>query len=165
MFREDIPLRKYNSFEILRALYERLNKILEEGMQRKHIMMDTTPDRRMSTWEPPIDVYENDESYIIEVELAGAKKEDISVEIAGTELRIQGIRDIESSYPAGEYHRIEIPRGVFERIIVLPDNVEQTNISARFDKGLLVVTVPKKKKSGRKVPVVEEDEEQNHDKA
>ena len=89
---------------------------------------------------PAHDVIENDDEYIIEMELAGVKKEDISIEID------DGVLTIETERIKNEtrnYKRNEIYAGKYKRSFVLPDNTDSEEIKAVLDDGILTVTIHK----------------------
>ena len=90
---------------------------------------------------PLADVEETDEAYVVEVELAGVKGDDIQVEVAGRRLSVSGERK--------ERERVGILRhqtrtvGRFHYEVVLPGEVDDEGIEASLDDGVLTVRVPK----------------------
>lgn len=97
---------------------------------------------RSSLWRPPTDLYETEESFIIKVEIAGMREEDIEVAVENNLLLISGAR---SDVPEQRayYHQMEIQSGKFEIAaeIPMPVNVEQAG--ALYKDGFLTVTLPK----------------------
>ena len=89
---------------------------------------------------PAHDVIENDDEFIIEMELAGVKKEDINVDTENGTLTIETERKKDETK---KYRRNEIYVGKYKRSFILPDNVSAEEIKASMGDGILTVTIPK----------------------
>lgn len=87
------------------------------------------------------DLSETDTEYVLEVELPGFKKENIKLEFVDEMVKISATREEEKK----EYLRKERFSGKVERQIYLGSNVDETSIKAKFEDGVLLVTVPKSK--------------------
>jgi len=96
---------------------------------------------RSSAWRPPTDVYETGEYIIIRVEIGGMKEEDFDVELEGHVLSIKGIRQDIAEERA--YHQADIRYGEFYIDIHLPVPIEAMGVTADYDNGFLVVSLPK----------------------
>jgi HSP20 family protein len=96
---------------------------------------------------PAIDVRETDDSYIVEADIPGMKKEDIQIEVADNIVTIHGERKSESEEKNKEYHRIERSYGSFRRSVQVPGGFKHDNVSAKFENGVLRVTLPKPEES------------------
>jgi len=100
-------------------------------------------------WHPPADVYENDESLLIKVELAGVRPEDIQVMLSADDLimTIKGVRKEPEGQRTGRLrcHQLEVYFGPFERAIALPHGVpiDREKITANYKDGFLLVTLPR----------------------
>ena len=88
-------------------------------------------------WVPPVNISRTDNKIIIAVELAGVKKEDISIVIEGSVLHISGIRHVPTSITSACYLLMEIEHGPFERLITLPFTPSEANAS--LEEGLLTI--------------------------
>ena len=90
---------------------------------------------------PLADVEESDDAYLVEVELPGMKRDDISVELAGRRLTVSGERK--------ERERVGILRrqtrtvGRFHYEVVLPGDVAEDEVQAALNEGVLTIRVPK----------------------
>lgn len=71
-------------------------------------------------WEPPADVYEDDDQFVVIVALPGVPPERIEVTLDSGALMVRAERRMPCPRQAGEIHRLEIPYGFFERRIPLP---------------------------------------------
>ncbi len=95
-------------------------------------------------WSPPVDIAENENELTLTADLPGVKMEDLDIKIEDSVLTLSGTRKFEGEEKKGGYHRIERAYGSFRRAFSLPDTVEAENVAARFDNGVLKVTLPKK---------------------
>jgi len=89
---------------------------------------------------PIHDVIENDKEYIVELLLAGVKKENISIDVEEGMLTIKAER---KEVKDTQYNRKQTYFGKYERSFKLPDNVDADNIDASLVDGILKVTIPK----------------------
>lgn len=93
-----------------------------------------------SIMRPIQDIIENDKEYVVELQLAGIKKEDISVDVEKNILTIKAERKkIEDL----KYNRKESYAGKYMKSFTLPDSVDEENIGASLNDGVLIVTIPK----------------------
>lgn len=97
-------------------------------------------------WLPSTDVYETATSFVIKMELAGMSKkklkDKVEVMIERNKLTISGIRP-EDNEDKVAYYQVEINYGPFERVILLPEFINDKNIEAHYDNGFLTIIVKK----------------------
>lgn len=92
-------------------------------------------------WEPPTDLYETGDSFVVRMEIAGMREEDFDVSIQNGTLIITGIRP---DFPARRaYHQMEIRTGKFANMVELPGSVDVDRASAEYQNGFLIITLPK----------------------
>jgi HSP20 family protein len=97
-----------------------------------------------------------DSLYVIRAELPGLDPEkDIEVTVEGRTLTIHAERRQEDSGP----HRSEFRYGSLTRLVRLPDNVDAKDVTARYEKGLLEVSIPVRdaKPAGTRVAIEKAD--------
>ena len=94
-------------------------------------------------WVPPVDIKEDDTSFVLSADIPGIKKSDIDLLIENNILKISGIRDYNNANDNSEYHYRERTHGSFHRSFKLPISVVEENISATFRNGILTVALPK----------------------
>jgi HSP20 family protein len=92
-------------------------------------------------WAPAVDVEETADAWIFEVELPGAKRDDVQVEVSDTELVISG--KIDEREREGVVRRRARRSGSFEYCTSLPAGIDADHVDAKFDNGLLTVRVPR----------------------
>jgi HSP20 family protein len=94
-------------------------------------------------WTPAVDIYEDNDKYVVKAELPGLRKEDIQVSLEGNTLTISGERKHEEEKKEGESYRAERFFGRFQRSVTLPTAVQAGKIDASYKDGILTVTLPK----------------------
>jgi HSP20 family protein len=93
-------------------------------------------------WAPTLDVLHEDGDLLIRAELPGVKREDVEITLHERVLTISGERRAEEHREGSGYYVRERRHGSFRRSLVLPHDVEEGEISARFEDGVLEVRVP-----------------------
>ena len=102
------------------------------------------------------DIYEKDNNLVIETELPGAKKEDISIKVKDDTLYISGEMKRNEEVKKDNYFRIGRRYGSFQRSFPLPSDIaEKKEIKASFEDGILKVTVPLKESIKEKEQPIE----------
>lgn len=95
------------------------------------------------TWMPPVDVRETDEAYLVAAELPGVSKEDVEITVENNVLTLRGERKWQAESNGESFHRVERSYGRFTRTFTLPRTVRPDDVEARFDDGVLYLTLPK----------------------
>lgn len=93
---------------------------------------------------PAVNINEADDSYIIELAAPGMKRDDFKVEMQKNTLKISSQREKKNEANDGAYSRREFSYHAFERSFTLPEDVEPEKINARYEAGILEITIPKK---------------------
>ncbi len=93
-------------------------------------------------WEPPVDILETDAEVLFVVALPGVRDEEIEVAIEGGALVVRGRRGLSPQARAAFVHRLELPRGPFERRIALPAG-RYGALVRRLSEGCLFVSLRK----------------------
>ena len=88
--------------------------------------------------EPAIDLYENNNEWLIVADLPGVKRDNLKLRFGGNELSIEGRRE----KPA-DGARSEVGKGSFWRTFQLPAGIEADNVSADFKHGVVSIHMPK----------------------
>ncbi|MBD3814297.1 MAG: Hsp20/alpha crystallin family protein [Betaproteobacteria bacterium] len=93
---------------------------------------------------PAVDVVEKDDAFEISAELPGMDEKDVEVKLSGNTLTIKGEKRQERKEEKQGYYLSERSYGSFQRSFNVPDSVEKDKIQARFNKGVLMLSMPKK---------------------
>lgn len=144
-----MALTIFNPFEEIETLEDRIIRLMEGTSLGILPVSGTEPEAGMeaSVWMPPVDIFEDDNEYVIKVELPDINEKDVDLKIESNMLTIQGRKRLEHEEAKQHYRLVESSYGEFSRSFSLPSNVEGDRASARFDKGVLKVVLPKKAES------------------
>jgi HSP20 family protein len=94
-----------------------------------------------SEWAPSMDVLNRDGDLVVRAELPGVRQEDVDITVHDRVLTISGERREEQQQERGGYYVRERRHGSFRRSMTLPEGVDEGEIRARFENGVLEVTV------------------------
>ncbi|MGC1955094.1 MAG: Hsp20/alpha crystallin family protein [Gammaproteobacteria bacterium] len=86
-----------------------------------------------------MDVYRGTRGWLIKLDLAGVKVEDVELHISGRQLTIQGLRRDCSIVEGQQAYSMEIAYNRFQRSIELPSDIEGAQILTEYDNGMLLV--------------------------
>jgi HSP20 family protein len=92
-------------------------------------------------WAPVLDVLQEDGDVVVRAELPGVRPDDVDITLHNGVLIISGERKAEEQREGSGYYVRERRYGSFRRSMTLPQGVDESSISARFDGGVLEVRV------------------------
>jgi HSP20 family protein len=121
------------------TLQERVNRILRES-----VIPESAEEALTSNFAPPVDVYEDEHTITLKIEVPGIDENDINISIANNTLTVRGERRFEKDEKEENFHRVERVYGSFARSFTLPNTVDPEQISAHYEKGVLKIRLPKK---------------------
>jgi HSP20 family protein len=137
-----------NPFSLMRRMTEEMDRVIQEfGLERGA--------GNQTGWSPAIEVAERDGQYSVRAELPGLSPNDVKVEVANDALIIQGERKVEREEKDGGVQRTERQYGLFYRNIPLPEGADVGHANAKFQNGMLEITipVPQQKEQRRSIPI------------
>lgn len=102
---------------------------------------------------PKVDIIENDKAFEIQVAVPGMNKEDFKIDLNDNFLTISGERKFTREKDENSYRSIETQYGTFSRSFSLPEHVNASAISAKYNNGILEVLVPKDEKKTLKTTI------------
>ncbi len=126
------PVGNWDPFREFDDLYRQMGRWLNS-------VAGWTGDER--TWSPLGDVTETDDAYLVEVDLPGVKRDDITVDLAGSELTITG--ELKEKERQGLFRHRTRRTGQFSYQVTLPRDVDADKIKANLADGVLTVRIPK----------------------
>ena len=97
--------------------------------------------QQIAEWAPAIDVTTKDGDLLVRAELPGVKQEDVDITLQNNVLTISGERKAEQEEERGGYYVRERRHGSFSRSLPLPEGLDESKIHARYENGVLEVTV------------------------
>jgi HSP20 family protein len=120
---------------------QRLNRFLDEAFAGI-----PTPEQGSvvtSAWFAPTDVSEDADGIRISLEVPGVNPDDVKLSLENNLLTIRGEKRHQAEQKNERLHRFERTYGTFERTFVLPSTVDPEKIEARYEHGVLLVSIPK----------------------
>jgi len=95
-------------------------------------------------WTPVMDVAETADQIVVKAEVPGIDPKEINISLSGDVLTVKGEKKSEHEEKKENYHLVERSYGSFSRTVTLPAAVDTEKIEAKYEKGVLTVTCPKK---------------------
>ncbi len=128
-----------NPSEDLMELQQSFNQLIN--------YLDKAMNTRLSpgTYNPDFSMEETKLAYIVRVDLPGVDKEKINIELKNNLLTVSGEKKIiREGSSSDKFYVSESSYGAFKRTITLPKDIDDSNLNAQYDKGVLKITVPRK---------------------
>jgi HSP20 family protein len=139
------PIREISSVQ------DEMNRVFGDFFGRRLL---TEEAGKGQVWQPPVDIVEQPDRYVVHVELPGMKLEDIKITLEDNRLVIRGEKTRTEEQQNAAYHRLERVYGTFERSFTLTHAVKSDKIEATYRDGVLEVTVPKAEEAkAREIPI------------
>lgn len=103
-----------------------------------------------------VNVKENDNAYVVEAEIPGVSKDDIHVSIDANVVSLRAeIKQLDQQIEGEKVLRSERYYGAVSRSFQLPQDIDQSTAKAKYDNGVLTLTLPKKQGNGSQRLMVE----------
>src|SRR5438445_5377156 len=133
-------ITRYDPFREFATLQDRMNRLFRDprGPEGQDESLTTT------AFAPPVDVYEDEHSITLKIEVPGIDEKDIDVRIENNTLTVHGERKFEKEEKEENFRRVERQYGSFTRSFTLPNTVDPEQVNATYNKGVLKVTLAKK---------------------
>ncbi len=96
-----------------------------------------------SSWNPRVDIYEDENAIVLTAELPGVEKEDLYVDTKGKLVTLGGERKSDEKITDEHSYRRERNYGKFERSFNLPFEINTEKVTATFNNGILKLEIPK----------------------
>ncbi len=101
------------------------------------------PGRTTQNWVPALDVWETENEIVYAFDLPGIPEDAISIEVKDDTLTVSAQREKTEETSDDGFYRFERRYGTFARAVGLPQGVNQDQIEARYENGVLEIRVPK----------------------
>jgi HSP20 family protein len=131
-----VPFREFSTMQ---DRMNRMNPLFREYSPQG-------PEEALTTtgFAPPVDIYEDEHTITLKLEVPGIDEKDIDVRIEGNTLTVRGERTLEKEEKEENFRRIERQYGTFTRSFTLPGSIDPGQVNAHYDKGVLKITLAKK---------------------
>jgi len=145
--RESVPARR-GEWDPFRDFQREMNRLFDD------FFTDFPLARRRGEGEgaalafrPRVDVAETEKEVKVSAELPGLDEKDVSVDMDDEAVTIRGEKKEEKEEKGKNWHTREQSYGSFYRVVALPASVDGARAKARFKKGVLTVTAPKREEA------------------
>jgi len=133
-----MALVRWDPFRELAGLQNSIARLFDENLRYLRL-----PEGSSSQLAFPVDIKDTPEAVLVKAELPGMNKEDIKISLNDNILTIQGERKREEKEEGANFIRIERSYGSFSRSFTVDVPVKQNEIKARYQEGMLEITLPK----------------------
>ena len=130
-----MAINRWDPFRDLVELQEEINRVLGSSFPRRG--KETT----VGSWLPPVDVKEEEEEFVLFVDLPGIDEKEVDITVVGDKLTIKGERKAQEE--GEKFLRQERIFGPFNRSFLLRVPVEVDKVSATYKNGVLEIHLPK----------------------
>ena len=142
-------------WEPLRSLYEFPDVFTDRMLDFPRFLGRDREGAMPTVWHPSSDVFEDDGNVYVKMDLPGLKKDEIDISFDGHILSITGRRMEEDLKESECYWSRERYHGEFHRYVHIPAEVSSEDLKAKYDEGVLTVTLHKEEKAKRKKIAIE----------
>jgi len=135
-----MAITRWDPFRDLSLLQDRMNRLFDDAGRgwRPEEPSATT------TWSPAVDIFETENEIMVQAELPGVDRKDLTLNLENNVLTLKGERRFEKETKQENYHRIERSYGAFSRAFSIPAIVDEEKIRADYKEGILKIALPKK---------------------
>lgn len=141
--RRNTDVAQWNPFRELDDLHTRMNRLMESAFGGFG---------GLASWVPPVTVEEHESSFVVEAEVPGVERENLTVDVQRNELSISGKTD--DGDREGVVHSSTRRTGSFYYRTTLPGDVDADSVNATLKDGVLRVEVPKSAPSqGKRIEI------------
>ena len=148
-------LVRYNPWQEFKALQNQMNRLFDETR---------VPSNSFGTdfiKVPAAEMNATEETIYLKIELPGMEAKDIDLQVTKNAVYISGERKTETKTEEKGFTKSEFRYGKFERVIPLPAEIENTNVTAEYKDGILNLTLPKTQTEKNKIVKVNLDSTAN----
>jgi HSP20 family protein len=135
-----MAVARWTPFQNLQALQEEMNRRFNDAFRGGNGEETSVGQHQ---WSPPVDIYETEDALILDVDLPGVSKDQVSIEIHQNILTLRGQRPHQADRQDDRYHRVERTYGTFHRAFTLSIQVDQEKVQATYRDGVLTLRLPK----------------------
>ena len=132
-------ITRYDPYNALACWRRDMGRLFGNGLRA--VNEDSAPGE--SNWTPAIDIREVDNGYVLRADLPGVQRDDVEITMDKNMLTIRGKREVAESADDGKVLRSERISGSYCRRLTLPATIDKDGISAKYENGVLEVTLPK----------------------
>jgi HSP20 family protein len=140
-------ITRRNPFGELTTLQDRINQLFNQPFGPLWRTGGAEQALTASTFAPAVDIYEDEHNIVLTAEVPGVEEKDLDISLENGVLTISGERKMENEEKQDNFHRIERSYGRFTRSFTLPPTVDENNVKAEFNNGVLKITLAKREEA------------------
>lgn len=139
----------YNPLREIDSLQRQMNQLFDEVF----VPTERSGDRQV--YSPKAELTETDEAYVLKLELPGIGPDNLDIQATRDGVTISGERQDTHTTEKDGVRRTEFSYGSFHRAIPVPGAIQNTDIKANYEAGILTLTLPKAEEAKNKVVKVQ----------
>lgn len=127
------------------ALHREMNRLFDD------VFAPSPAWKTFSGYTPAAELQEMDDAYQLKLELPGIKKDELDIQVTADSVAISGERKVDNKAENKDNVRSEFRYGSFQRVLATPGRINHQNVTADYQDGILVLTLPKAEEEKNKV--------------
>jgi HSP20 family protein len=131
-------LTRFEPFRELVNFQNQMNRIFQDYGRGSDELLTS------GTFVPPVDIYEDEHSINLKLEVPGIDEKDLDIKLENNTLTVRGERKFEKEEKEENFHRIERRYGAFARSFTLPNTVDPDSVQASYENGILKIALAKR---------------------
>jgi HSP20 family protein len=131
-------ITRFEPFRDLLNLQGQMNRLFQDFGRGSDELLTS------GTFVPLVDIYEDEHSVSLRLEVPGMQEKDIEVSLENNTLTVRGERKFEKEEKEENFHRIERRYGSFSRSFTLPNTVDTDKVEANYENGVLKIKLAKR---------------------
>lgn len=132
-----MTVTRWNPVRDMLNLQREMNRVFNQSVPAR-----TEEGYESSVWQPMVDITENEDFFTVELDLPGIDKKDVKINFNDNVLSVSGERKVEKFENVAKQY-LERSYGKFYRRFSFPGHIDAGNIKAKYEHGVLMLTVPK----------------------
>ena len=131
-------ITRWDPFRELSTLQQQVNRLFNDQFSARG------EEALGTSFVPAVDVYEDEQGITLKMEVPGIDEKDIDIRLENNTLTVRGERKFEKEEKEENFQRVERRYGSFARSFTLPTTVDNENVTADYDKGVLVLKLARR---------------------
>ena len=138
-----MPLVRWQPFQEIDSLQREMNRLFDS--------LTLPPEKMGMSLFPAAELHETPDAVILKLEVPGIDVKDLDIQVSADAVAITGERKSENHTEEKGVTRSEFHYGKFHRVIPLPIRMQNTQVQANYQEGILSLTLPKAEEEKNKV--------------
>ena len=136
---------RWNPAREIDTLHREMNRLFDD------VFTPAPAWKSFSGYTPAAELEETDDAYQLKLELPGIKKDELDIQVTADSVAISGERKVGNKSEDPSKFRSEFRYGSFQRVLATPGRINHQNVTADYQGGILILTLPKAEEEKNKV--------------